>query len=74
METLTLRISGENSVAAIKVFLKTLPSQSFEIFPELSQEWCVPYASDEEQAEIEAELKHPDCRVIVDREVLTIEI
>ncbi|MBF0507791.1 MAG: hypothetical protein HQK57_02565 [Deltaproteobacteria bacterium] len=75
METMTLKISGENVMAAVKEFLKMPPSYSVEIVPELPEEWDhIPYASAEEQAEIEEELKDPECHVVARSKTLTIEI
>ncbi|MBF0495192.1 MAG: hypothetical protein HQK58_01240 [Deltaproteobacteria bacterium] len=78
MGIFTIEYSDDMVAAAIKVFLETLPPQSVRsvrIFPELPQEWDhIPYASDEEQKEIEEELKDPECHILSSEEIVTIKI
>ncbi|MBF0531333.1 MAG: hypothetical protein HQK55_19095 [Deltaproteobacteria bacterium] len=74
MGILTLKYSDDSMVTLIKGFLATLPPHAVEIVPELSEEWDhIPYASDEEQAEIEELLKNPDCHVYPLKVSVTIE-
>ncbi|MBF0525648.1 MAG: hypothetical protein HQK56_11185 [Deltaproteobacteria bacterium] len=78
MGIVTIEYSDDRVVVAVKGFLETLPPQSVrsvKIFPELPQEWDhIPYASDEEQKEIEEELKDPECHIVSSEEIVTIKI
>ncbi|MBF0475320.1 MAG: hypothetical protein HQK59_05700 [Deltaproteobacteria bacterium] len=75
MGTLTLKYFDESVAAAVREFIETFPPHSIEIVPEPAQEWDhIPYASDEEQAEIEEALKNPDCHIVSSREKVNVQI
>ncbi|MBF0531331.1 MAG: hypothetical protein HQK55_19085, partial [Deltaproteobacteria bacterium] len=70
MKTICLKF-GDHELGKVLEYLKALPVEGAKVVPDYAltegDPWYIPPVSDEEQAEIEAELKHPDCRVIVDR-------
>ncbi|MBF0476711.1 MAG: hypothetical protein HQK59_12955 [Deltaproteobacteria bacterium] len=77
METLKLRLKDQNIKAEILSFLKAFPPDYLEMTEEIEgecDEWYLTPVSDEEQAEIEEELRDPDCRVVASEELITIEL
>ena len=71
MTTLKLRIN-ENVLERVLEFLKTLPDETVEIVQQNNDKetWDIPLVSDEEQKEIEEDLKNPDCEIIVHKETV----